>query len=273
MNPSYAAQATTPLVGRDLLLASVGAVVGVGIGVAATRWILQRRSAAAYQPSTPAVSDEELRQRELLERLAEALGNPDLSPANQPFGQIVMEIQVTMGLDTTDGTWTPETEQAVLDMIQEANPRRSRPTPNPAHELEPDENWQAVYEREFPRGLQDCCDDERVVAFDQAVVAVLEFIFPESGSFALAPHTGQWKRGARDRACADLTEALGPTEVQARAVLTRGVGVQAMSDGADLGQAVRVMAQCAWPTAVWEGASRLPWQDAFTDAAAASLQP
>lgn len=272
MNPTFAAQATAPLAGRELLLASVAAVVGVGIGVAGARWVMQRRQATAPVQTTAPPDDEELRQRELLERLAEAWDNPEFSPANRAFADIVLEIQLTMGVEPADGKWSPETERVIVDLIQEDNPRRSRAVPNPAHELEPDENWQAVYEREFPKCLQQCCDDDGVVAFDQAVVAVLEFIFPESGSFALAPHTGQWKRGARDRACADLTQALGPTEVQARAVLTRTVGVQAMAEGADLGQAVRAMAQRAWPTAVWEGAARLPWQDTFTEAAAASIQ-
>ncbi len=73
MNPTFAAQATAPLGGRELLLASVVAVVGVGIGVAGARWVIQRRRASApVQTATAPPDDEDLRQRELLERLAEA---------------------------------------------------------------------------------------------------------------------------------------------------------------------------------------------------------
>jgi hypothetical protein len=272
MNPGFATAATAPLPRRDLVLASVGAVLGVGIGVAATRWIIHRRAAQVPQCPVPTTA-EELRQYELLQRLAEAWGNEDLRPTGaRCFDDILREVQMTLGLEIT-AAWNAETEQAILDMIQEqGNPRRSRPTYNPAHELEPEENWCDVYEREFPAAVQRCCEDDGVVAFDQAVVAVLEFSFPDAGSFALAPHTGRWKREARERACSDLSHTLGSSEVQARAVLCREVGRRALAQGADLGQAVRSMAQHAWPTAVWDGAAKRPWQEAFSQAAAANLQ-
>ncbi len=266
MNPAF----STPVSrGHAFAYAAVGTAVGVGVGAFVTRWVIRRRRLC--EPRT--FSEEEKRAYELLSRLAEMTGNPDLSPARACLEDIVREIQLTMGLSRTDGVWNPETERAVLGLLQQQpNPGRPAPISNPAQELEPDENWEATYEREFPKALAQCCEDDGVIAFDQAVVAVLECAFPDAGSFALTPATGPWKKAARERTYHDLVGSLGSSELEARAVLCRSAGVEALASGEDFGQAVRRVAERAWPTAPWDAPERAPWQDAFVQAAATALQ-
>jgi hypothetical protein len=139
-------------------------------------------------------------------------------------------------------------------------------------ELDPDDDWMATYERQLDAALRSCCDDPSVNSFDQAVVALLERIFPQSGSFALAPDTGQWKRQARDRARQDLATRLGRTENDVRATLTSNYGRQMLQSGRDPSQAVRAMGMRAFPSSDWNGPYE-PWQILFTRAAMARLTP
>lgn len=254
-----------PLDRRDFALAALGALVGVGVGAAATRWAMRRGVAPRY-------TDEERRQAELLSRLAEHTGYQDFAPGTDPLAVAIRRVQESLGIEPADGVWTEQTESAVLEWLSETPGHRSPPAANPAHELEPDENWELTYEREFSRAFDQCCADERVIAFDQAVVVLLERVFVDHGSFALAPCTGVWKRAARERARVDLAQRLGYTEIEARAVLARSVGKRALADGADFGQAIRTMAHHAWPTASWEQVPPSGWQRAFCEAASATLQ-
>lgn len=153
-----------------------------------------------------------------------------------------------------------------------AAPAPNPPTAAPLSELEPDDDWERTYEQRFGYAVQRCIDDPQVIAFDRAVVVALEEIFPAHGSFSLTPATGQWKRLARERARQDLADALGHTEAQARATLSAPVGRQALARGADLGQAVREMAQHAFPAAAWSDPSATSWQTLFCEAAAAHLR-
>lgn len=266
-----------PWAAGDYLLLAMGVTLGAGVGVGVTRWVLRRR----VTTSTAAVgsADEMSRRAELLRKLATHLGNPDLDPANRPMGEILLELQYTLGLGDAGGEWTAETEKAIRDLLASppsgGNPWRPRRRGNPVgcnDELEPDENWESTYQQQFEGALQACHGDASVVAFDQCVVSLLERIFPGSGSFMLCPGTGSWKRAARERARCDLTQALGPTEIHARATLTRDIGLEARHRGADLGQAVRVMAEHAWPTVAWDSPERAPWQSAFARLASTIIQ-
>lgn len=260
--------ATTPLGKRDIALATVGVLVGVGVGAVATRWAMLRWR----RPSPPQYTEEQRRQMELLRRLAEQTGNPDYDPANRPVPEILTELQFTMGVEPADGRWSEATEQMIVGLLQQTAPAQN-PVVDPEQELEPEEDWVGVYEQRFDAAVADCCEDLRIVAFDQAVTAVLERCFPDKGSFALAPGTGPWKRSARERARSDLARVLGDTELQARAALTAPVGRAALEQGADFGQAVRSMAEHAWPTVRWDGPARASWQESFCQAAAAAIQP
>jgi hypothetical protein len=262
-------------------LAAAGIVVGAGLGVGLTYWTMRNRiaSQAPLAPEAAAVLETEQQRRiALLQQLAQHVGNPELDPANRPMDEILLEIQSTlMGLESASGQWTPETEQAINEMLAApgANPWRPRRRQNPVdfhEELEPDDNWELTYAQGFDGALQQCCEDATVVAFDQCVVSVLERIFPQSGSFMLSPGSGPWKCAARERARRDLTARLGPSELHVRALLVRGVGLEAQANGADFGQAVRAMAEHAWPTAAWDSPDRVPWQAAFTQLAGAALQ-
>lgn len=253
---------------RAVVYTILGAAVGIGVGAAVARWAVRRQ----YRCAPRRFTEEEKRAHELLVRLAEATGNASLSPADRCLEDVIREVQLTLDVPRTDGVWDAATEQAVVSFLQrQQNPLSSRPF-DPAQELEPDENWELAYERSFGDAFEGCCQHPGVIAFDQAVVFLLEQIFPDAGSFALRPGTGAWKRAARDRATQDLASALGPTELQARARLCRFAGVAAMAEGADLGQASRCVAEHAWPTATWESPERQPWQEAFMQAAAGALQ-
>lgn len=163
-----------------------------------------------------------------------------------------------------------EAASAVAPVVTPAtNP--SPPTSDRTLDLEPDADWGDRYAERFLDAVATCVDDPSVVAFDHAVLRVLETIFPESGSFALTPATGDWKRIARDQARLDLTQALGATEVEARCSLCLPVGQRLLAAGADPGQAVRAMATHAFPAASWNGPTLTPWQQAFCDCALARL--
>jgi hypothetical protein len=248
-----------------LLATGVAVVAGVGVGV---MFGLRRRSSV---PTQTVASDTEVRRREaLLRQLATHLGNPDIDPSSRPVEEILLELQYTLGLQNTEGEWTTETEKAIRDMLASpapsGNPWRPRLGKNPEggnDDLEPNDNWEAQYQQEFSGALQSCYGDASVISFDQCVVSLLERIFPASGSFMLCSGTGAWKRAARDRARGDLTQALGTTELQARAVLTRNIGLEARQRGSDVGQAVRAMQQHAWPTVEWDAPQRANWQAVF----------
>lgn len=152
-------------------------------------------------------------------------------------------------------------------------PAPNPPVPPGAEELEPDDDWEHVYQQGFSSALTRCIADPNVVAFDHAVVVLLEEIFPNHGPFALTAATGEWKRFARERARADLGDALGRTEAAARAALNLPVGERALAEGSDLGQAIRAMALHAFPATSWSDPSGTPWQALFCEAAAARLKP
>lgn len=143
--------------------------------------------------------------------------------------------------------------------------------PDPAQEAEPEGDWEQTYSASFASALGSCVEDPDVVAFDQAVLRLLEHIFPAAGSFALRPATGAWKLRARDRARADLASSLGSTEAEARATLCAPLGRQAMAAGMDLGQAIRSMGTRAFPAASWDFPSSSSWQRLFCDCAARAL--
>lgn len=247
-----------------------GGVLGISLGAVTTWWILHRRTAPTPAPAT---SEETKRQLELMVRLAETTGDFRFDPRWHPPQDVVREIQNAADLAPVDGLWNAAVERAVFDMLGERTPSKNPVTvPDPRHELEPDENWEATYAERFGDALARCCELDEVVAFDQAVVVLLETVFPDHGSFCLAPGTGAWKKLARERARHDLARVIGPTEVEARARLVATVGRRALDDGADLGQAVRLMAERAWPTTRWDTAHHQPWQEAFVRAAAGSLQ-
>lgn len=249
---------------RDLVIAGVGIGIGIGIGIAVTRYAMRPRSAVTY-------TSEQQRQLELIQRLYEHTGDPALDPSGRPLTETVSALQTSYGLPP-DGRWSDELESHILSTLARATPLQ-RPAANPAHELEPDDDWEVTYERQFGAALRACCEDENVIAFDQAVTALLEHMFSDRGSFALEPHTGPWKRAARERARRDLAESLGCTEIEVRAILVAETGRRALSQGADFGQAVRAMAERAWPAACWDGPALASWQEAFRRAASATLSP
>lgn len=255
----------SPSASRPWVVVAVSAVVGAGVGAAVMHWTMQRAAARS-------LSAEEKRQRELLQRLAEKTGRPDFDPTKRDASDILLELQLDLGVEPADGRWSPQTERAILAVLQGTSPAANPPV-DPAQELEPEDDWEQQYRARLPDAVAACCHDDDVVTFDQAVLVVLERCFPDKGSFSLRPGTGAWKRAARERAVADLGSHLGPTELQARAKLTAPLGRRAMEQGADFGQAVRVMAERAWPAARWDGASRLPWQEAFCQSAAQAIQP
>jgi len=166
----------------------------------------------------------------------------------------------------------PESWPSLEDEATSWRPRRRQNPERFEEELEPDENWEVAYQQRFDAALQACRGDERIVSFDQCVISLLERIFPDAGTFMIGSGTGAWKKAARKRARADLTQALGPTEMHARAVLTREVGMRARRQGADVGQAVRTMAEHAWPSANWGEVKRAPWQASFARIASSVIQ-
>jgi hypothetical protein len=233
----------------------VGAAVVVAAAGAAGAWAWHRNRT----------------RKDLLRALAAKVGNPALSPDNQPVEDILLEIQVTYDL-TADGKWNAETEAKIRELLAESPAPASNPA-SQGSELEPDEDWEQLYEARLPAALDACRDADCVIAFDQAVIYLLDETFPEAGGFQLNPATGAWKRQARERARYDLVRHLGSTEAEARASLTaRTVGRQALAQGADLGQAVRAMGQHAFPHASWEGHPRNGWQRLFSERAASELR-
>lgn len=268
---------TRPWNGWDYAMLATSIVAGVAVGAGATRWALMRR--AAGQTALEANPAELGRRADLLRRLADHLGNRDLDPEVRPAQEILLELQHTLGLETADGEWSRSTEKAIRELLRSGKkagtgwrPKRRMNPGSFQDELEPEDDWEVAYEQRFAAALQACRSDPTVVSFDQCLISLLERIFPESGSFMAGPGTGAWKKAARERARSDLGQALGPTEMHARATLTRDVGIRARQDGSDVGQAVRKMAQHAWPNADWDKPERTPWQATFSRIASAVIQ-
>lgn len=268
-----------PLSTAAKVLIGVGAVGVVGLG---GYWLYQQTAQASApppgaldplgRPYPDRIGAQQRDQYDQLARLAAVTDNDKLDPARAPMEEITLELQLTLGVDPADGQWSPQTSAAVAKQIEEllAEPRST----NPAADLEPEgADWEQTYLDALPDALAQCCADPRVVTFDQAVIVVLDVIFPDADGFGLRPSTGAWKRSARERARQDLARMLGPTEADARAVLNaRTAGAEAIRQGADVGQAVRLMGVFAFPSATWGHGAQEPWQTAFSRRAASELQ-
>lgn len=253
----------------------VGAVFGVGLVLGAGgTWAYLR-----------------LKRRSLLRALAVVAKDPSLDPGNRDMEVILRELQLTWNLPG-DGKWTAQTEALIARLTRELERKQARPAKevasnpqvdegeppdeagpvDPFAELEPDEDWEVVYQGRIEDALRQAILEPDVVSFDQAVIYVLMAIFPTRGRFHDNPAMGTWKERARERARSDLATRLGHTEAEARAVLNaRTVGTTAASQGLGLGAVVRAMGEHAFPTEDWSRGFR-PWQRLFAERAASELQ-
>lgn len=200
---------------------------------------------------------------DLLVRLSEQLGDAAMDPGLNPLEEAVRAVQASLGVPL-DGQCSPNlTDRMRLYLT-------AQPQPNPSA-AELDFSWESIYAQKIAAAVAACCEDPRVVSFDQAVLAVLGHVFPDAGGFALLPSSCEWKRRARSRVREDLTRALGPSEAEARAVLTLHDGKQALERGAELSQAVHEMCKMAFPGVRWDG-PRSPWQYVFVERARQGLE-
>lgn len=129
-------------------------------------------------------------------------------------------------------------------------------------ELDPESfDWEERFDERAPAALDAILEDPSCRTFDAAVVMFLCEVFPDCGSFVTRPGMGAWKREARARARSFLQDALGPTEVQARARLCAVLGRAARERGASLDEAALAAAAAGWPEVRWsaEGCP-LAWQ-------------
>lgn len=129
-------------------------------------------------------------------------------------------------------------------------------------ELDPEAfDWEERFDERAPAALDTILADPSCRTFDAAVVMFLCDVYPDCGSFAMRPGMGTWKREARARARSFLQEALGPTEVQARARLCAVIGRAARERGASLDEAALAAAAAGWPEVRWSSdGCPLAWQ-------------
>jgi len=132
---------------------------------------------------------------------------------------------------------------------------------DPRQEMDPDYDWESVFDQRVLDGLGACLEDPGCTTTDCAVVVMLQSIYPDAGSFALRPGTGLWKRQARQRAREVLADSLGHDEMTARANLCAVVGQEARAAGASLDDAALQAAEAAWPEVRWDAdALGAAWQ-------------
>ncbi len=255
-----------------------GAVAGGAALVAGGWWLYQHtrnRTPITPPPASNPVGEytspaQRQRRAELLSLLSAHFEDESLDPRSSSMQYATERARRRLGVPVSR-LWDSRLERAVIDVLAGQAPSpgpKPRPRSNPVSDLDPRTDWERVYEAAFPEALEACCEDPTVISYDQAVIAVLAFIFPDHDMGA----PEGWCQAARARTGQDLAHWLGPTEAEARAVLNACMGRRAVDEGADVGQAVRAMGEYAFPTALWTGGPRSGWQEIFAQRAAQELR-
>jgi len=139
--------------------------------------------------------------------------------------------------------------------------------------VEPDDGWEETYANGFTEAMQDGMQDPEVLTYDEAVVFVMDRLWPGSSAAAANPSSPTWLTDARGAVREELGDRLGATAVEARVRLAVPAGVQALRGGSGRDGAVLEMATRAFPEAQWRarGERLAPWQQAFIHQARTQL--
>ena len=144
---------------------------------------------------------------------------------------------------------------------------------NPAPPAEPAQGWEDVYADAFNEGMDASIQDPVVVTYDQAVVYVIDSLWPGAGAAIANPGSPSWLRNATAAVREELRDRLGSSAVETRARLTTPLGLEQLRAGAPPDEAILVMAQAAFPNSPWTAGSdaMAPWQYQFVKESRANL--
>ena len=79
----------------------------------------KRRASAAGPKPVPAFTQTDEQAHMLLKRVAAATKNSDLDPDKNPISDILLEIQLTYGVEPTDGAWNKQTYDAIVRILED----------------------------------------------------------------------------------------------------------------------------------------------------------
>jgi hypothetical protein len=144
---------------------------------------------------------------------------------------------------------------------------------NPSAPAEPEQGWEDVYADGFNEAMDAGIKDPTVVTYDEAVIFVVDTLWPGAGAAVANPGKPTWLRNASAAVREELRDRLGSSAIEARARLVTPLGLERLRAGDSPDEAVLAMAQHAFPQAPWtSGADAMsPWQYRFVQLARANL--